>query len=77
VTNKLSETCHPTCRHEAWDHITLEVVQTRLGQAGFRDISMTPVPHTDNLPWNIDWTMIEAQKNDTVPAHPTGYPLIP
>jgi SAM-dependent methyltransferase len=42
------------------DYITAEVVQTRLGQAGFRCISTTPVPHKDNLPWNIDWIMIEA-----------------
>jgi hypothetical protein len=44
------------------DYITTEVVQTRLLQAGFRDFSTTPVPHKDNLPWNIDWIMIEAQK---------------
>jgi 3-hydroxy-5-methyl-1-naphthoate 3-O-methyltransferase len=44
------------------DYITTELVIARLNQAGFRDSSTTPVPHTDNLPWNIDWTMIEAQK---------------
>jgi Methylase involved in ubiquinone/menaquinone biosynthesis len=44
------------------DYITTEVVQTRLQQAGFRDISTTAVPHKDNLPWNIDWIMLEAQK---------------
>ena len=44
------------------DYITTEVVQTRLQQAGFRDLSITPVPHKDNLPWNIDWTMLEAKK---------------
>jgi len=44
------------------DYITVEVVQTRLQQAGFRHFSMTPVPHKDNLPWNIDWTMLEVQK---------------
>ncbi|MFA5836020.1 MAG: methyltransferase [Bellilinea sp.] len=43
------------------DYITTEVVQTRLQQAGFRDFSMTSVPHKDNLPWNIDWIMLEAQ----------------
>ena len=43
-------------------YITAEVVQTRLQQAGFRDISMTSVPHKDNLPWNIDWSMLEARK---------------
>jgi SAM-dependent methyltransferase len=44
------------------DYITTEVVQTRLQQAGFRDVSATPVPHNDDLPWNIDWIMIQAQK---------------
>ncbi len=43
------------------DYITAQVVQTRLQQAGFRDFSTTPVPHKDNLPWNIDWIMLEAQ----------------
>jgi hypothetical protein len=44
------------------DFTTTEVVQTRLQQAGFRDFSITPVPHRDSLPWNIDWTMLEAKK---------------
>ena len=44
------------------DYITTQVVQTRLQKAGYRDFSTTPVPHKDNLPWNIDWTMIEAHK---------------
>ena len=44
------------------DYITVEVVQTRLRQAGFRDVSTTSVPHKDNLPWNIDWTLLEAKK---------------
>jgi predicted nicotinamide N-methyase len=44
------------------DYITTEVVLTRLHQVGFRDFSTTYVPHKDNLPWNIDWIMIEAQK---------------
>jgi hypothetical protein len=44
------------------DFTTTEVVQTRLQQAGFRDFCATPVPHKDNLPWNIDWTMLEAKK---------------
>ncbi len=44
------------------DYITTEVVLIRLQQAGFRDFSMISVPHTDYLPWNIDWTMLEAQK---------------
>jgi len=44
------------------DYITTDVVQTRLQQAGFREVSMAPVPHKDNLPWNIDWILLEAQK---------------
>ena len=44
------------------DFITAEAVQIRLQQAGFRDLSVTPVPHKDNLPWNLDWTMLEARK---------------
>ena len=43
------------------DYITTQVVQTRLLEAGFRDISTAVVPHKDNLPWNVDWRMIEAQ----------------
>jgi SAM-dependent methyltransferase len=44
------------------DYITAEVVQSRLLQAGFRDISAVPVPHEDDLPWNIDWTLLLARK---------------
>jgi demethylspheroidene O-methyltransferase len=44
------------------DFTTTEVVQARLQQAGFRDFSITSVPHEDNLPWNIDWIMLEAKK---------------
>jgi 3-hydroxy-5-methyl-1-naphthoate 3-O-methyltransferase len=44
------------------DFTTAEVVQTRLQQAGFRDFSTTSVPHKDNLPWNIDWILLKAQK---------------
>jgi predicted O-methyltransferase YrrM len=47
---------------ESVDYITKEVVETRLVGAGFREISTTPVPHEDNLPWNVDWIMIEARK---------------
>ena len=32
-----------------------------LQRAGFRDSSVTPVPHKDNLPWNLDWIMLEAR----------------
>jgi hypothetical protein len=44
------------------DYITTQVVQTRLQQAGFRDVSTSAVPYEDNLPWNIDWTLLEASK---------------
>ncbi len=44
------------------DITTTEVVRTRLQQAGFGDFSLTSVPHKDNLPWNIDWIMVEAHK---------------
>lgn len=48
------------------DFTTIEMVQTRLQQVGFRDVSVTPVPHKDNLPWNIDWIMLEARKQPNV-----------
>jgi SAM-dependent methyltransferase len=41
---------------------TVEMVQSPLQETGFRDFSVTPVPHDDNLPWNIDWVMLEARK---------------
>lgn len=44
------------------DYITTQVVQTKLQQAGFRDVFTTAVPHEDHLPWNIDWTLIEVSK---------------
>jgi SAM-dependent methyltransferase len=44
------------------DYITMEVVQTRLERAGFRDFFSTCVSHKDNLPWNIDWILVEARK---------------
>jgi predicted O-methyltransferase YrrM len=47
---------------ESVDYITTDVVQTRLQQVGFRNLTLTSVPHTDNLPWNMDWIMLEAQK---------------
>jgi len=48
------------------DFTTTEVVQTRLQQAGFRDLSVSSVPHKDNLPWNIDWIMLAARKKTNV-----------
>lgn len=44
------------------DFTTTEVVRTRLQQVGFRDFSVTSVSHKDNLPWNIDWIMLETRK---------------
>ena len=44
------------------DFTTTEVVQTRLQQAGFSDFSINSVPHKNNLPWNLDWSMLEARK---------------
>jgi predicted O-methyltransferase YrrM len=44
------------------DFITAQEVQTRLQQAGFREITARYVPHRDNLPWNLDWTLLEACK---------------
>jgi hypothetical protein len=43
-------------------YITIEAVQARLLQAGFGNIATISVPHKDNLPWNVDWSMIIAQK---------------
>jgi SAM-dependent methyltransferase len=43
-------------------YITAQVVHDRLQRVGFREISTTSISHRDNLPWNLDWSMIEAQK---------------
>ncbi len=48
------------------DLTTVEVVQTRIQHAGFRDVSVTSVPHKDNLPWNLDWTMLQARKQTDI-----------
>jgi len=45
---------------------TAEAVQTRLQEIGFRDFSTTLVPPKDNLPWNVDWMMLEARKKGKV-----------
>jgi len=50
---------HPA---QSIEFTTTEMVQPRLQQAGFRDVSITTVPHQDNLPWNIDWIMLEAHR---------------
>jgi demethylspheroidene O-methyltransferase len=54
------------CPAESIDFTTTEVVEARLRSAGFRGFSVTPVPHEDNLPWNIDWIMLEARKQTTM-----------
>jgi SAM-dependent methyltransferase len=54
---------HPA---QSIDFSTTEVVQTRLQVAGFQDFSVTPVLHKDNLPWNMDWIMLEARKQTNV-----------
>lgn len=41
---------------------TIDLVQTRLQQVGFRDFISTPVPNVEHLRWNIDWIMLEARK---------------
>ena len=48
------------------DFTTTEVVQAQLAQAGFRDLTCAAVPHKDNLPWNIDWIMLQARKQTDV-----------
>jgi SAM-dependent methyltransferase len=47
---------------QAISFTTVEMVQARLQEAGFRDFSTIPVPHQDNLRWNLDWTVLEARK---------------
>jgi SAM-dependent methyltransferase len=44
------------------DFTTVGMVQARLWEAGFRAFSTTPVPHKDNLRWNLDWTLLESRK---------------
>ncbi|HEY71613.1 MAG TPA: methyltransferase [Anaerolineae bacterium] len=42
--------------------MTTDLVQTRLEQAGFRDIACTPVPSKEDLRWNNDWIAVEARR---------------
>jgi len=70
----LGKTCAPPSRlisafltslespAQSVDYVTTEAVLTRLHQAGFHDLSAAPVPHRDHLPWNVDWTVLEARK---------------
>jgi hypothetical protein len=41
---------------------TVEMVLSQLQDIGFRDFSTVSVPHEDNLPWNVDWVMLEARR---------------
>jgi tRNA A58 N-methylase Trm61 len=41
---------------------TPELVQTRLQQAGFREVDRYAVPYGDYIRWNIDWILLEARK---------------
>lgn len=41
---------------------TVEMVHSRLQEVGFRDFSITSIPHQNDLPWNIDWIILEARK---------------
>jgi hypothetical protein len=50
------------CPAQTISFTTVEMVQSQLQETGFRDLSVTFVPHKDNLPWNIDWMMLEARK---------------
>jgi SAM-dependent methyltransferase len=47
---------------EAIDFTPAEKVQVRVQGAGFREHSISAVPHKDSLPWNIDWVLLEARK---------------
>ena len=44
------------------DFTTIDQVQARLEQAGFRDFVTTSVPSKDDLRWNIDWIVLEAHR---------------
>jgi SAM-dependent methyltransferase len=49
------------CPAQSIRFTTVEMVQTRLQEAGFRDFSVTTVPHKNNLRWTVDWIMLEAR----------------
>jgi SAM-dependent methyltransferase len=50
------------CPAQTMDFTTVEMVQGRLQQAGFRELWSSRVPHKDDLPWNVDWIMLRARK---------------
>jgi SAM-dependent methyltransferase len=44
------------------DFTTIDLVQARLQQVGFRDFVTTSLPCKDHLRWNIDWIVLEARR---------------
>jgi cyclopropane fatty-acyl-phospholipid synthase-like methyltransferase len=44
------------------DYTTSETATNCLRQAGFRDISVIPIPSRDDLRWNSDWIALDARK---------------
>jgi predicted O-methyltransferase YrrM len=44
------------------DFITVDAVQSRLRQAGFRDLTTTPLRCEDQLRWNWGWIVLEGRK---------------
>ena len=54
------------CPAQSIDFTTTATVQKQLKQSGFGDFSISKVPQKDNLPWNIDWIMLEARKQTNV-----------
>lgn len=45
---------------ESW-RLTVETVRALLAAVGFGAFSSTPIPAGDLLPWNLDWTLIQAR----------------
>lgn len=50
---------HPA---QSSDLTTAQEVQALLERAGFGDFALTAMPHDDDLPWNMDWSVLEARK---------------
>jgi SAM-dependent methyltransferase len=44
------------------DFITVDAVQSRLRQAGFRELTATPLRCEDQVRWNWGWIVVEARK---------------
>jgi hypothetical protein len=47
---------------ETNDFTTVDVVQSRLRQAGFRELTATPLRCEEQLRWNWGWIVVEAHK---------------